>query len=330
MNPPTPATLPVVPRAASTATDTPMVEGRYVLDREIAGGGMGRIFEGRDRLLGRTVAIKTTRDARGAERFEQEVRLAARLQHPGIVTVYDAGFLPTGEPFLVMKRVLGRSLDRVIADADSLEERLALLPSLTAAVDALAYAHDQGVIHRDLKPSNIIVGAFGETVVVDFGLAKEVSAVEAVESSELHGGGGPGITQEGTVMGTPAYMAPEQAAGESVDTRADVYALGAVIHQMLTGQAPAPNVTLRSLEPRLPAELVAIVSKAMALDKRARYPSAFELAEDLKRFQTGGLVAAHRYSPLARVARVARRQRWLVGLVIAVGALLALHWLRGR
>ena len=307
-----------------------MVEGRYVLDREIAGGGMGRIFEGRDRLLGRTVAIKTTRDARGAERFEQEVRLAARLQHPGIVTVYDAGFLPTGEPFLVMKRVLGRSLDRVIADADSLEERLALLPSLTAAVDALAYAHDQGVIHRDLKPSNIIVGAFGETVVVDFGLAKEVSAVEAVESSELHGGGGPGITQEGTVMGTPAYMAPEQAAGESVDTRADVYALGAVIHQMLTGQAPAPNVTLRSLEPRLPAELVAIVSKAMALDKRARYPSAFELAEDLKRFQTGGLVAAHRYSPLARVARVARRQRWLVGLVIAVGALLALHWLRGR
>src|SRR6185295_15825401 len=171
---------------------------RYVLDREIGHGGMGRVFAGRDLRLDRTVAIKMVRsqDAALAIRFEREVKLAARLQHPGVVPVYDAGFWPSGEPFLVMKLVLGRSLARAIKDADTRADRLALLPQVIAAAEAVAYAHDQGIVHRDLKPSNILVGAFGETVVVDWGLAKDLKAGESdlplpVKRGEDRGEGSP-------------------------------------------------------------------------------------------------------------------------------------------
>ncbi|HEX7599828.1 MAG TPA: serine/threonine-protein kinase, partial [Polyangia bacterium] len=158
---------------------------------------MGRIYAGRDLRLSRDVAVKILRqlDAATIARFEQEIRLAARLQHPGIVTVYDAGFRPSGEPFLVMKLVLGRSFDRAIADADTLIDRLALLPHLATVADALAYAHDQGVVHRDLKPQNVILGAFGEAVVLDWGLAKSL-ANKVSESSE-------------NVLTPPALFAPE-------------------------------------------------------------------------------------------------------------------------
>ena len=177
-----PATTPA-PRAAAAE--------RYVLDREIGQGGMGRVFEGRDLRLGRTVAIKMlrTHDAALASRFEREVKLAARLQHPGVVPVYDAGFWPSGEPFLVMKLVLGQSLARVIRDADTHEDRLALLPNVLAAAEAVAYAHDQGIVHRDLKPSNILVGAFGETVVVDWGLAKDLRASDPPPRGAARGSG---------------------------------------------------------------------------------------------------------------------------------------------
>ena len=324
---PTPTTVPGSPVSLGPTVGESAVEGRYVLDREIGQGGMGRVYEGRDRLLVRTVAIKTTRDPRGTHRFEQEVRLAARLQHPGIVTVYDAGFFSTGEPFLVMKRILGQSLSKVISDAETLADRLALLPSLIAAADAVAYAHDQGVIHRDLKPGNILVGAFGETVVVDFGLAKDLSSTEGTS-----GGGasaGLGLTQDGTVMGTPPYMAPEQSAGDPVDARADVYALGAVIFHGLSGQPPAPDHRLEQLEPRVPAPLLAIVEKAMATDKGQRYPTAFELSEDLRRFHAGQWVAAQGYSLPTHARGIARRHGLWLGVGIGVAATLLLRWLFG-
>jgi serine/threonine protein kinase len=281
------------------------------MERELAQGGMGRVFLGRDRRLGREVAVKVLLegDSIAARRFEREARVAARLQHPGIVTVYDAGFWPTGEPYLVMKHVLGRSLDRVIADAETLEDRLALLPHLIAVADALAYAHDQGIVHRDLKPSNVVVGAFGETVVIDWGLAKDLRAADPDDPARAAVAPAPGeLTVDGAVLGTPAYMAPEQAAGQPVDVRADVYALGAILFQALTGVSPAPDPSgsrpaLAALEPRAPADLVAIAAKAMAQDPQQRYPSAFDLAEDLKRFQTGQLVAAHRYSLAAHARR---------------------------
>jgi serine/threonine protein kinase len=303
-----------------------------VLDREIGHGGMGRVFAGRDLRLNRTVAIKMlrTQDAALAVRFEREVKLAARLQHPGVVPVYDAGFWPSGEPFLVMKLVLGQSLARVIRDADTRADRLALLPQVIAAAEAVAYAHDQGIVHRDLKPSNILVGAFGETVVVDWGLAKDLRA-NAAESgspsplpspasgrggSDLSPSRGAGDTATGAVVGTPSYMSPEQAAGQPVDPRADVYALGAILHYVLAGMPPQ-STPLVSLEPRLPSDLLAIVDKALAADAARRYPSAFELADDLKRFAGGQLVAARRYSPLARAGRFARQHPVAIGAAVA-------------
>jgi eukaryotic-like serine/threonine-protein kinase len=342
-----PATAAPAPRAAAAE--------RYVIDKEIGHGGMGRVFSGRDLRLGRTVAIKVLRvpDAALAARFEREVKLAARLQHPGVVPVYDAGFWPSGEPFLVMKLVLGQSLARVIKDADTHADRLALLPHLIAAAEAVAYAHDQGIVHRDLKPSNVLVGAFGETVVVDWGLAKDLRAGGDPEEqatgdrrqatgdagadlspSPREAGRGAGDTAAGAVIGTPSYMPPEQAAGRPVDPRADVYALGAILYYVLAGTSPQPSSTdpggaparlvpLASLEPRLPSDLLAIVDKALAADAARRYPSAFELADDLKRFASGQLVAARRYSPLTRAGRFAARHPIGAGVVFTVVAALA-------
>ncbi len=292
--------LPGTPERAPTPAPRPTGE-RYVLDREIARGGMGRIYAGRDLRLGREVAIKVLleHDDALAARFEREALVAARLQHPGIVTVYDAGFWPTGEPFLVMRLVLGRSLERVIAEAETRAERIALLPLVIAAADALAYAHDQGIVHRDLKPSNIVVGAFGETVVIDWGLAKDVSADEGILTPSSPPSS-PALTHRGAVMGTPAYMPPEQSAGLPVDARADVFALGGILYHMLAGTAPS-STPLATLEPRAPADLLAIVSRAMAADRAQRYPSAFELADELKRFQGGQLTAARRSSALALI-----------------------------
>src|SRR6185312_12276678 len=157
--------------------------------------------------------------------------ITARLQHPGIVPVYEAGRWPNGEPFFAMKLVSGRPFDRVIGEAARLEDRLALLPRLAAACDAIAYAHSQRIIHRDLKPGNVLIGDFGETVVIDWGLAKDLDSDDNIETLKRNqpprpkrptDSGNGTLTVAGAVMGTPAYMAPEQARGESVDQRADV------------------------------------------------------------------------------------------------------------
>jgi eukaryotic-like serine/threonine-protein kinase len=316
---------------------------RYVLDREIGHGGMGRVFAGRDLRLGRIVAIKMlrTQDAALAVRFEREVKLAARLQHPGVVPVYDAGFWPSGEPFLVMKLVLGQSLARAIRDADTRADRIALLPQVIAAAEAVAYAHDLGIVHRDLKPSNILVGAFGETVVVDWGLAKDLRAGAAEIGSPAplpppspasrSGGSAADDSPTGAVVGTPSYMSPEQAAGRPIDPSTDVYALGAILHYVLAGTAPQPATPLAALEPRLPPDLLAIVNKALATDAARRYPSAFELADDLKRFASGQLVAARHYSRLTRAGRFVARHPIAVGITIAIAvALLAVATFSSR
>jgi serine/threonine protein kinase len=200
--------------------------GGYVLQHKVGAGGMGVVWEAYDPDLDRPVAIKLMRDA--AEhlraRFDQEVRITARLQHPSIVNIFEAGRW-YGEPYYVMKLQRGESLDRKLAACVQLAERLALLPNVVAVVDAIAYAHGARVIHRDLKPENVLVGEFGEAVVIDWGLAKSLVAPRR-SAPEIAARSGNDGTVVGSVIGTPAYMAPEQARGEVVDARADVYALG--------------------------------------------------------------------------------------------------------
>ena len=323
---------PVTGKPGDYATFLPVDQAHYILDREIARGGMGRIRVARDRRLRRDVAVKEIlhADSATALRFEREVRITARLQHPSIVSVHEAGRWPSGEPFYAMKLVTGRSLDEVISSAKSLEERLALLPNVLAIADAIAYAHGERVIHRDLKPKNVLVGAFGETVVIDWGLAKDLADTTALEGGDSGGHTSSGSeTEVGEVIGTPAYMPPEQAEGKPVDERADVYSIGAILDHLLSGRPPytgsnslaiiiavreGPPVPLAKRQPGVPPDLLAIVERAMARDPSARYPSARELAEDLRRFQTGQLVGAHRYSLGQLLRRWMRKYRTALGV----------------
>jgi eukaryotic-like serine/threonine-protein kinase len=339
----------------------------YVHGYEVARGGMGRIVAARDRRLGRVVAIKElvhfTPDR--AARFEREARITARLQHPAIVNLHEAGRWPSGEPFFAMKLVSGRPLSEIVSNRPPLRDRLGLLAHLIAATEAVAYAHQQQIIHRDLKPSNVLIGELGETVVIDWGLAKDLAAADGDEPPIATGsprgasldpaaaataatlapeptrprtgsGSGPGLTQLGSVMGTPGFMPPEQAAGEEVDERADVYALGAILYAALGGCEPYASSTsakilddvlagpprpLEQVEPELPQDLVTIVDKAMARERDDRYPSAVELAADLRRFQTGQLVVAHRYSRRELVIRfVVRHRTFFTALLVALVA----------
>ncbi len=313
----------------------------YVRGDLVAKGGVGRVVVARDRRLGRLVAIKELLPGRAhmRVRFEEEARITARLQHPAIVSVLEAGTWPDGEPFYAMTLVPGRSLDAEIARRPSLAERLALLPRVGAVADALAYAHSQGIVHRDLKPANVLVGDFGETVVIDWGLAKDLAAPRI----GLPSGSMAAVVlgdEPGAVVGTPAYMPPEQARGEPVDERADVYALGAMLHHVLAGQPPYDHGSAREVLKMViagvpapvdlsalgaPTDLCTIVAKAMARAREARYPSAAELADDLRRFQTGRLVAARHYGPGARLLHWLRRNRAPVGVAaVALAALLAL------
>lgn len=306
-----------------------------------ARGGIGTITRARDRELGRPLAIKEIQSpARtSVDRFVREARITMRLEHPSIVPVHDAGRWESGEPFYAMKLVAGRTLKEVAHEKRTLVERMSLLPNVIAVADAIAYAHDQRVIHRDLKPSNVLVGAFGETIVIDWGLAKDLSLPDdpvAPVSSPYRRPGD--ATEIGTVIGTPSFMPPEQARGEEVDERADVYALGGILYFVLSGKAPhegesseqvlalvraQPPEPITEVVPGIPADLAAIVDRAMAREKADRYPSAQQLAADLKRFQAGQMVAAHRYTVTERAARWVRRHRAIASASLIFAALAA-------
>jgi tetratricopeptide (TPR) repeat protein len=349
-----PKIRPSQPSLAPSSTPQPDYAGltvvdpaHYVITREIARGGMGRIQVARDRRLGREVAVKETLAGTGsiARRFEREARITARLQHPSIVSVHEAGTWPSGDPFYAMPLVSGRSLAEVIAAATTPEARIGLVPHVLAIADAMAYAHGERIIHRDLKPRNVVIGAFGETVVIDWGLAKDLRADAPADVADSASGasGASGETSAGDVLGTPAYMPPEQAAGVAVDERADVYAIGAILYHVLAGRAPyqadsqaellsavyvGPPQPLAELAPRAAPELIAIAERAMERDVARRYPSARELAEDLRRFQTGQLVGAHRYSTRQLIWRWIVRHRTLiisVGVATAVAVAIGVY-----
>ena len=297
-----PACLALVAEVVRRTADPP---SRYELGDEIARGGMGRVIAATDRLLGRRVALKTVRlpVVELERRLAREMRITARLQHPAIVPIYDAGTLPSGEPFYAMRRIGGRTLDREIARAKTLAERIALLPAVIIVADAMAYAHGEGVVHRDLKPQNIVIERFGETIVIDWGLAKDLRSTEPDLAAPVGSAEG-SVSLDGSVVGTPGYMAPEQLDGGAVDERSDVYGIGAVLYHVLTGVPPRASagsragsiVPIEQRQPDVPADLAAIVTRALAADPATRYPSAGELVADLRRFQAGALVGSHRYS----------------------------------
>jgi len=326
-------------RAPAAAGGLPIRDReRYEFLEEHARGGLGRVWRARDRELGRVVALKEVLppDEVARARFVREALVTARLEHPAIVPVHEAGRWTGGEPFYVMKLVSGRTLAEVVKDKTRLADRLSLLPSVIAVADAVAYAHAQGVMHRDLKPANVIVGAYGETVVIDWGLAKDMRAADP-HAGEMGATPDPTATVAGSVVGTPSFMAPEQARGDRVDERADVYALGALLYFVLTGRPPHSGAStgeilrrvrserprrIAALEPGVSADLAAIADKAMAPAAAERYPTAEELVRDLKRFQTGQIVSAHEYSLAQLVRRWVRRNRG-VAVATALFALVA-------
>ena len=292
---------------------------RYQFLGEHGRGGLGRISRAHDRALGRDIAIKEliSRGHVGEARFLREALITARLEHPGIVPVYESGRWPDGTPFYAMKLVAGRSLRTLLAEHKTVDQRIALLHHVIAVADAIAYAHGKNIIHRDLKPANVIVGDFGETVVIDWGLAKDLTQAE----ESIPGGGPPPVpndddlTTEGTILGTLAYMPPEQERGEPVDQRADVFAIGAMLWELCTLRklSRSSSSQRRSILRRagIDADLVTIIDKAVDPDRMRRYPDAGALAADLKAFKAGARISARRYSLPAMLAHWTRRHRTL-------------------
>ena len=295
---------------------------RYKLEELIGQGGMGWVFRATDRELSREVALKVLRtgasDQDSMARLRREARVLARLEHPGIVSVHDVGTLADGRVFYTMKLVRGVRLDQQ-ADDNSLPDRLRLFLRICETV---AFAHAHGVIHRDLKPGNIMVGPYGEVLVMDWGIAKVREEPEPPASRESASQAAPeesfiGQTIEGTILGTPGYMAPEQAKGQValIDARTDVYALGAILHYLVTGFDP----TRPGAGPvrKAPPPLAAVVEKAQAPDAARRYSSALELAEEVARFLDARPVLAYREGPLERARRLGAKYQAAILLILA-------------
>jgi len=311
--------------------------GGYQIIGLIGRGGMGEVYRAHDTRLSREVALKVLPQSRGSKgsgslfrRFDSEALLTANVEHPAVVPIYERGELSDGRPYYSMKLISGRSLRELIDERKNLADRMALLPNVIAVAEALAHAHTRRVVHRDVKPSNIIIGEFGETVLIDWGVAKDLGE-SLGEHPPSHPSSASDRTEAGAIIGTPAYMSPEQALGSSVGERSDVFSLGATLYHLLAGRAPyqgdseaiLPQVErgdyppLTEGQPEIPGELAAIVNKAMEREPARRYPTARELAEDLRRFQTGQLVLSHRYSARELLFRRMKRHQALLLVSIA-------------
>ena len=266
----------------------PELDARYAITGVAGHGGMGTVYVARDQVLDRDVAVKVLdlADRKGvrAARLRKEAGILARLDHPGIVPIHDAGTLPDGRTFYVMKLVQGRRLDALLVAHPSLSDRL---NTFARVLDAVAFAHAQGVVHRDLKPENVMVGSFGEVYVMDWGVAQDRQA-----------------DGEPAVVGTPGFMPPEQEhPGDRVDARADIFALGALLAHVAGPVAP-------------PA-LKAIAEKARRPDVADRYQDVTSLAADLARFRNQESVEAYRESVTERAVRLYRRYELPILLLVA-------------
>ncbi|MFO0903682.1 MAG: serine/threonine-protein kinase [Pirellulales bacterium] len=345
---------------------------RFRVIRPHAKGGLGEVFLARDTELNREVALKEIQsryvdNPESRSRFLLEAEVTGGLEHPGVVPVYGLGQYADGRPFYAMRFIKGNSLKEAIeqfhrqyAGAKDLAtgevgvEFRKLLGRFIDVCEAIEYAHSRGVLHRDLKPGNIMLGKYGETLVVDWGLAKVVGRSEHHQAAgettiAPESGSGSAPTQMGSAVGTPAYMSPEQAAGnvDELGPAADVYSLGATLYCLLTGQAPfagddARNVLQilqkvergeflrpRQLRPPIAAALEAICLKAMALRPAERYATPKALAEDIEKWLADEPVSVFREPALARLRRIMKRHQLLVassaaGMIVAMLAMLAI------
>ncbi|MEE9311666.1 MAG: protein kinase, partial [Planctomycetota bacterium] len=354
---------------------------RYDVQKEFARGGMGRVLLARDKNVGRDVALKellpellSGSSSRGAsvgfagsagpgsfpketsasqgivERFLREAKITGQLEHPNIVPVYEIGKDDDGDYYYTMRFIKGKTLaDRLrdIRKDTSLDEperfaaRIKLLDSFVDICNAIAYAHSRGVIHRDIKPENIMLGDFGETLVLDWGLARvkgqkdrnleDLKRGTIAMSQSLFNADSEALTMDGSVVGTPAYMAPEQARGdlEDVDDQSDVYALGAVLYQILTGYPPyegpmaalivqqvlnGPPLRPIARESQIPPELNSLIERSMARDKVHRLGTAIELASEVKAFRDGRTLGSYSYSSREMLVRYFKQNRTTVGV----------------
>ena len=359
--------LSISPKSESiedTAAVTPEAPGRYRSEGvEIGRGGIGRVLVAFDEHVGRQVAVKellsdgvgsrpttpgtdaVTRTSALAARFLREARVTGQLEHPNIMPVYEVGQRPGGAYYYTMKLVRGRTLADALAACRSLGDRLKLLHHYVDLCNAVAYAHDRGVIHRDLKTENTMLGEFGETVLIDWGLAKvkgkrDFRGAEIEREVQVLHDEGTGKTMDGSAIGTPAYMSPEQADGaiDDIDERSDVWSLGAVLYELLTGKPPFEGVTPfevigkvlkdevvppRALNDAIPAELSAVAEKALTRDKKGRYQSASDLAAEIQAYMSGGRIKAYDYSAWELLKGFVAAHKAISGLVLTIVALVA-------
>jgi serine/threonine-protein kinase len=334
---------------------------RFRVLRPHAKGGLGEVFVARDEELGREVALKEIQgknadDPSSRARFLMEAEITGNLEHPGIVPVYALGTYPDGRPYYAMRFIRGDSLhtairhfhqreDGICRRGDRGLEQRKLLGRFVGVCNAVAYAHSRGVLHRDLKPANVMLGKFGETLVVDWGLAKPAGDMETARGYEEGAlrpasGSGSAVTQMGSAVGTPDFMPREQAAGrlDLLGPASDVYSLGATLYCLLTGKTPFPGndvgdilqrvqkgdlLPLRRVNKEVPASLAAVCLKAMALKPEERYASAQALAEEIEHWLADEPVAAYREPWAVRAGRWVRRHRTKVTAGVAAVAVAA-------